>query len=61
MDTGKSISESNGSFYNNQGKKPNYLSGKVIDGLNGKLFTKDKISYESATDKNQESDFDRER
>lgn len=61
MDTGKSISESNGGFYNNQGKEPNYLSGKVIDGLNGKLFTKSKISYESAADKNLESDFDRER
>ncbi|MEG1026416.1 MAG: hypothetical protein RSF34_18225 [Flavobacterium sp.] len=61
MDTSKSINETNGGFYNNQGKEPDYLSGKVIDGLNGKLFTKDKISYESATDKNQESDFDRER
>lgn len=61
MDTDKSISESNGTFYNNQGKDPNYLSGKIIDGLNGKLFARGKMSYESATDKIQESDFDRER
>jgi len=61
MHTGKSISESNGGFYNNHGKEPDYLSGKVIDGLNGKLFTKGKISYESAAGKNQKSYFISER
>ena len=40
MDTSKSISENNTSFYGNQSNEPNYLSGKVIDGLNGKFFNK---------------------
>lgn len=42
MDTGKSISESNGSFSDNAHKAPDYLSGKIIDGLNGKLFNTEK-------------------
>lgn len=40
MDTSKSISENNTGFYENRSNEPNYLSGKIIDGLNGKLFNK---------------------
>mgnify|MGYP003575199060 CR=1 FL=1 len=54
MDTGKSISESNGGFYEKQSNEPNYLSGKIIDGLNGKLFNK--AVYNSDHSKNHETD-----
>ena len=51
MDTGKSISESNGCLNNNPHKAPDYLSGKIIDGLNGKLFNTEKGMYVPAETK----------
>ncbi len=55
MDTDKSISANNAGFNDAPHKEPDYLSGKVIDGLNGKLFNTGKGSYES-TYKSQEHD-----
>jgi len=56
MDTGKSISENSADFNDTPHKEPDYLSGKVIDGLNGKLFNTGKGNYES-TYKSREHDF----
>jgi len=56
MDTRKSISENNVGFNDAPRTEPDYLSGKVIDGLNGKLFNTGKGSSES-TYKGQEHDF----
>lgn len=51
MDTGKSINESNGSLNKNPQKALDYLSGKIIDGLNGKLFNTEKRMYVPAETK----------
>lgn len=59
MDTSKSISENNTGFYGNQRNEPNYLSGKVIDGLNGKLFNK--AFGNSDYNKNYETNLSREK
>lgn len=51
MDTRKSISECTGSLNNNPHKALDYLSGKIIDGLNGKLFNTEKGIYVPAETK----------
>lgn len=57
MDTSnKSISERNGAFYHNSHQQPNYLSGKVIDGLNGKLFGRENDVYGSTDNEDHEND-----
>lgn len=59
MDIGKSISESTNGTYGNQSNEPDYLSGKISDGLNGKFFNK--AFYNSDHNKNHEANLDNER
>lgn len=60
MNTDKSAQECNGGPYNNPHKQPDYLSGKIIDGLNGKLFKTDNLTGYPYKGSTEEKDFDRE-
>lgn len=60
MNTDKSAQECNGGLYNNPHKQPDYLSGKIIDGLNGKLFNTDNLTGHPFQGSSKETDFNRE-
>ncbi|UUV20883.1 hypothetical protein [Paenimyroides aestuarii] len=57
MDTDKLNCNDSEILSNKFDKEPNYLSGKIIDGLNGKLFRRDKVAYKPDADKDNELDY----
>ena len=60
MNTDKSAQECNGGLYSNPHKQPDYLSGKIIDGLNGKLFNTDNLMGHAFKGCSKETDINRE-
>lgn len=60
MNTDKSTQECHGGLYNNRHKQPDYLSGKIIDGLNGKLFNTHNLTAHPFQSSSKETDFNRE-
>ncbi|WCM42355.1 hypothetical protein MG290_01405 [Flavobacterium sp. CBA20B-1] len=57
MDTDKLNCSNSENLNNKLEKQPNYLSGKIIDGLNGKLFKRDKVVYKADADRDNELDY----
>lgn len=59
MNTDKSAQECSSCLYNNPHKQPDYLSGKIIEGLNGKLFNTDSLTGHLFQSSSKEIDFNR--